>query len=358
MNNQKHPGFKVSLFCLSLLPLTMVSAEETEKDVVEQTVEQAALDPKTQACLAEKLNEVGGEVLVSQIRQECDVEVNGPKDTSKAGAISKRIMSEQKTAFNPYVITPHKMNYILPVSVSDGINRKVYQQAAPSWSENIEDHEAKYQLSIKVPLNYDDMFFEGDSLYFGMTIQSWWQLYADGISKPFRETNYQPEFFYLTGVDWHPYEGNTGVVLGIEHQSNGRSTAISRSWNRVYLNFLFEKGDFAFSIKPWYRLEEDEKEIMEDGSLDPEGDDNPDIHEYMGYFQGAVVYQYDTLEFSLGFRQNFATHKGAAELGVTFPLWGRLRGYLQVFSGYGESLIDYNHNQNRIGLGIALTDIL
>ena len=78
----------------------------------------------------------------------------------------------------------------------------------------------------------------------------------------------------------------------------------------------------------------------------------------MGYFDFKLAYQYDTLEFHGVFRQNFATHKGAAEMGMTFPLWGRLRGYLQYFGGYGESLIDYNHKQNRIGIGIALTDLL
>jgi phospholipase A1 len=57
-------------------------------------------------------------------------------------------------------------------------------------------------------------------------------------------------------------------------------------------------------------------------------------------------------------RENFATHKGFIELGVTFPLWGKLKGYAQLSSGYGESLIDYNYDQKRIGFGIALTDIL
>lgn len=127
----------------------------------------------------------------------------------------------------------------------------------------------------------------------------------------------------------------------------------SRSWNRVYLNFLYEKGDWAFSFKPWYRLKEDERVPGTDS-----GDDNPDILDYMGHFEIGAAYKWEDLEFTLGGRQNLAEHHGALDFGMTFPLWGRLRGYVQYSTGYGESLIDYDHKQQRLGLGFALTNAL
>ncbi|MFT4926029.1 MAG: phospholipase A1 [Phenylobacterium sp.] len=275
------------------------------------------------------------------------------KSNTSTGAISNRRTQERQTEFEPYVITPHKMNYVLPALTTTAINKGAYSDFN-GYEDNLANVEAKLQLSLKVPLNPNSMFIEGDGLYFGFTIQAWWQIYADNISKPFRETNYQPELFYYAPLDWQPLGGNTSIVLGVEHQSNGQAQNLSRSWNRIYTNFLYEKDNFALSFRPWVRITEDEKIDQ----FDPKGDDNPDIDDYLGHFQLGMVYQWKDFEFSARGRQNFATHKGSAEFGLTFPLWGKLRGYATTFTGYGESLIDYNYNQTRFGLGIALNNVL
>lgn len=310
----------------------------------------ANVDPIDQ-CLLDKLKTVSGATRVSQIRAECDLEVQ--VEQQKRGALSNRFVNERATAFDPYVITPHRMNYILPITFTDSLNIDAYKNV-DQWSENITDIESKFQLSIKVPLNYDDILLENDGLFFAMTLESWWQVYANNISKPFRETNYQPEIFYIAPLPWHPFGSNTGFLVGAEHQSNGRSQQLSRSWNRVYAGILMETDNFAMAIKPWIRLRENEKEF----ELDPKGDDNPDILDYMGHFEVTMAYKFDELEFIFEGRQNFARHKGGYKFGATFPFWGRLKGYVEYFTGYGNSLIEYNHKQQRIGIGIALTDIL
>ncbi|WDE08177.1 phospholipase A [Thalassomonas viridans] len=333
-----------------------------------QTQPQAQPQTKAEqdACLLAALKSADAGTSVLQIRAACsaDEKKSRPQASELAsvsrddteitnGIISNRLIAEKNTAFDPFVITPHKMNYLLPVSITDDINTEVYR-GVDAWSDNLTHSEAKFQLSIKVPLNREDLLLEHDGLFFGFTLQSWWQVYSDNISKPFRETNYQPEVFYLAPLNWHPGGGNTGFALGLEHQSNGRSQPLSRSWNRLYVNFLYEKDNFALSFRPWWRLPESKKQMP----FDADGDDNPDIADFMGHFELGLVYKWSDYEWTAKFRENFARHHGALELGLTFPLWGKLRGYAQYSLGYGESLIDYNHSQQRFGLGIALTDLL
>jgi phospholipase A1 len=88
-----------------------------------------------------------------------------------------------------------------------------------------------------------------------------------------------------------------------------------------------------------------------------DGEDNPDIADYYGYGEVTGTYKWRDNSFTLMGRGNLGTGKGAAQFTwASRPLLGPLRGYVQVFSGYGESMIDYDWNQTTIGLGVTLND--
>ncbi len=260
--------------------------------------------------------------------------------------------SDRKSAFDPYILTPHKMSYFLPISYTNNINKEAYEGEG-NYGAKLNNIEAKFQISLKVPLTRDTVFTKGDRVDFGFTLQSWWQLYNHDLSRPFRETNYQPEIFYTAPLNWKPAGGSTNLIVGFEHQSNGRTQTISRSWNRLYATLTFAKNNYAVSFRPWWKIPEGDKVTTPEES----GNDNPDITDYMGHFELTGAYKWHELEFVLAGRRNFKEKKGGIELGMTFPLSGKLKGYLQYAHGYGESLIDYNHYQKRIGIGVALTEI-
>jgi phospholipase A1 len=269
--------------------------------------------------------------------------------------VIERIERERAVQDNASVLLAHRRNYFLPVTWARQPNNAVFENDS-DFNESLDNFEAQFQISLKLPLA-EGLFSENDALFAGFTLRAFWQVYNTDVSAPFRETNYEPEIFWLMPVPWTIFGGDATLVgLGLSHQSNGRSLPYSRSWNRAYVTLIWERWRYVFHLQTWWRLPEDEK----DDPLDPRGDDNPDIEDYMGNFEFTVAYREFDNEFSVLLRNNLDLDEnhGALQLDWTFPLRGRFRGYLQYFNGYGESLIDYNAHIQRIGIGILLTDLL
>lgn len=267
-------------------------------------------------------------------------------DEPEAGsAIDQRIALAWATRDNPFVITPYRPSYILPLAYNGNPNEEPYRYAG---SDLLPDYnEIKFQFSFLVPIT-EVALFSGGFLSFGYTQQSYWQAYNGRSSSPFRENNYEPELIFSLPIDEQAMGMHWRMAgLSLNHQSNGRSDPLSRSWNRVMLEFIAERDNLYASLKPWWRIPETSK------------DDNPDIEKYLGNFELRLLQKYENHTFGLMLRNNLQSENyGAVQLDYTFPIGKRLRGYLQIFNGYGESLIDYNHNNKRIGIGIMLTNWL
>lgn len=274
-------------------------------------------------------------------------------ETTVSEDINSRLIYEKFSDANPFSLTTHKMNYILPYTYAENINRGVYSNFDDfGISEGFRHEEAKFQLSLKFPL-MKSLFTENDKIYFGFTMKSYWQIYATESSRPFRNTDYNPELFYQTSFSKFKNH-DTYMMLGIEHESNGQVQYLSRSWNRVYAAFGTDSDNYAIMLKTWLRISEDSKE----DPFDPKGDDNPDIQDYYGNSELNLIWKHKGFHYSAMGRHNFGTGKGFLELGVTFPLYDKVKGYVQFTNGYGESLLDYNFYQRRIGVGIVFSDIL
>lgn len=279
--------------------------------------------------------------------------VNASGVLASEDTLAERERDETDTVDNPYVFVAHKQNYVLPVSYTSALNRTVYDEIDPEITSFYGPEEVKFQLSLKVQLNDRDLFTADDALQVGFTLEAWWQLYSKDVSSPFREINYQPEIFYVVPLTWKPFGLQPTALFGIEHQSNGQVQGLSRSWNRVYAGLMLEGPRFYGLIKPWYRIPEKEK--PEPNS--PEGDDNPTILDFMGYGEVALGWRGDTYRVLGNLRGNPATGKGAFSVALSFPLFQRFRGVVHYFNGYGDALVDYDHFQQRLGVGILLSNM-
>jgi len=241
----------------------------------------------------------------------------------------------------------------LPISYSNHPNIEPYVNADSNFTD-LNHSEAEFQLSVKILLR-ENIFDNNGHLFLGYTNHSFWQVYNRKISAAFRESDHQPELILDFTNDWEIL-GFRNVINDVilNHQSNGQPGLLSRSWNRVMLNSVFEKGNFAFSINPWYRITESKQEYPGDAG----GDDNPEINHYMGNFEFTGAYKYKSDILSIQVRNNLESeNRGAIELGWTFPVTANMRGYMTYFNGYGHSLIDYNVKQEVVGLGIIFTDL-
>lgn len=275
-------------------------------------------------------------VTIGEIKQSC-------KEQPALTQLEKRIEAEKIARDNKFLLTTHKPNYILLLAHNKDTNEAPFELQFPDEDATGDDTEVKFQISAKYPLAFN--LLGENTLYFAYTNRSFWQLYNEN-SAPFRETNHEPELFLLMPTDWELLGfKNSFINLGFVHQSNGRAGTLSRSWDRLYASFVLEKDNLVIVFKPWYRIKED----IED-------DDNPDIEDYLGNFELTGVYTLGGHTFSAMVRNTLDSNNNSAiQLDWVFPFTRTLGGYIQYFNGYGESLIDYNYDQESIGIGVTLS---
>jgi phospholipase A1/A2 len=244
---------------------------------------------------------------------------------------------------------PYRAVYLLPATWTDRTNHRP-SSPSPGHSSlvdlGLKSVESKYQISLKARFA-SHLLGTPLSLWGGYTQSSRWQVYNGAESRPFRETNYEPEVMLVWPLHGQVLGWQLRMAsLSLNHQSNGRSLPLSRSWNRVIATLAAERGEWVAEFRPWVRLQES-----------AESDDNPDIADHVGRAEVRISRDWGERSLSLQLRHSLrsgARAHGSAQLDWVFPIAGALHGYLQVFSGHGESLVDYNVGQTKLGLGVTI----
>ena len=215
---------------------------------------------------------------------------------------------------------------------------------------------SKFQLSFKYRLFNSEGWMTQTTpwvsgFYLAYTQCSLWDLYDD--SRPFEDTSYLPEIFYLLPKIDLDIDRITafGIQTGFQHESNGSGGEDSRSTNYLYVKPILGMplaGPFHLKIAPRLFTYVNNSE----GS-------NPDLWAYRGYFdlELSII---DPEGLALDSRLWWAEKGATVQLDLTYPmtrLLGRdLNLYLQAqyFNGYAETLLHYNTRHNAFRLGFAI----
>jgi phospholipase A1 len=270
-------------------------------------------------------------------------------DTSLLSRFWELEPSDKRGIFN---FVGYQPNYVLPLHYATRVNRaprSPTQTAVPKPDYRRE--EAKFQLSLRTKLVQDVPLIGGD-LWVAFTQQAMWQIYAGTGHKSFRNIDYQPEAIYVLptapGLRDLPFGWRWSYSqVGIAHQSNGQSDPLSRSWNRVYLGAGFERGDWSLTAKVNQRLSEST------GT-----DKNPDLLAYRGRAEFQLNWSHGLHTASLLYRSTLKNVKyGGLQAEWSYPIFTEqpngLRWFVQAFSGYCETLTDYNFRQTSLGVGVT-----
>ena len=194
-----------------------------------------------------------------------------------------------------------------------------------------------------------------DSVWFSYSQQSYWQLFNNDLSRPFRATDHEPEITYIFPIDTELGKGWRLRYVGISanHQSNGQSLPLSRSWNRVITRAGMEYGNtFAINASLWQRMPEDAAT-----------DDNPEIADLVGRAEVAGLWNINPDNtLALTVRHSLqADANGSIRLAWLRKLNNSgdrtgLRFHTELFTGYGDTLLDYNRKRTVLSMGLTLLD--
>ena len=252
-----------------------------------------------------------------------------------------------------FVVRTFEPNFLLPAHYSSNINKtpsSPTHQDGGSFAQ-YRKTEAELQLSLRSKV-VENLWHSNADVWVGYTQQSIWQMWNGQDSAPFRSSDYEPEAMLVLPIPDHTGDLGGGwrwrmLVAGIAHESNGYGLPLSRSWNYAYLGTAFTHDDFALRARFNQRLGEQGV------------DDNPHITDYIGNTELSASWLPGETTLQLTARTSFKSIKrGSLKFEWTRPVFAAnpdgLRWYVQLFSGYGETMLDYNHRQNSVGLGFTL----
>lgn len=204
-----------------------------------------------------------------------------------------------------------------------------------------QNSDVKFQISLAIRLT-NAVLPWGTYLYLFYTQKTFWNVFENSL--PMRDMNFNP------GIGWTKPFYSRGKYVGkmsliVEHESNGRDSIWSRSWNRITLSgSVLVTRNLLVHAKYWIP-------IVDSGN-------NRDLLKYAGIFQWGFNLMSHNRKFQVGatfVKRSGWNFKWNATLDFSWRVHTKsnLNLFAQYYYGYAENLLDYNQLHSRLRVGIV-----
>lgn len=279
-------------------------------------------------------------LITTSLVQADEGTITNVKSLKKETLVEKEVNTIEKGFGRLGLLDLYRHNYLLPFYHTANPASPLYPDRTP-LNQPLKKNEVKGQLSFLIPVLHPWQKRPHLLIALGYTQKMYWQVYTK--SPYFRETNYQPELFVQDTF------GNQNLIrLGINHQSNGRGGTFERSWNRAMVQLVWANHNYLVEMHLWSLIWEKYSSKLH----------NPNITHYLGHDSVSISHKIfkDLTATVLVSNLESGFKRGHTMFSLSYPLNKSLALYAQYFSGYGQSLMEYNHKTKAFGIGFSLSD--
>lgn len=201
--------------------------------------------------------------------------------------------------------------------------------------------DVKFQLSIAQRLTKSKLPFD-TYLFIQYTQKAFWNVFQNSL--PMRDLNFNPGIGLGHLIIHHNKYIGKGYLM-LEHESNGKDSTASRSWNKITLAAaVLMNKNFEVQFSTWIPI--------------VDGKYNKDLLKYKGIFQLAGNFRTDNRRFNCGLiltkRKTWFSFNTQLELSYKFNNNENQYFFLQYYNGYGEGLLDYKKFRSMLRIGFVI----
>ncbi len=201
--------------------------------------------------------------------------------------------------------------------------------------------DVKFQVSVFQRLTKSKLPFD-TYLFLQYTQKVFWNVFQESL--PVRDLNFNPGIGIGHLIIYeNRYLGKSYLMM--EHESNGKDSIDSRSWNRLSLGVALELNrNWQVQFKGWIPF--------------IDGRNNQDLLTYVGVVQLSGNFRTNNKRFNIGLmvtpRKDWGDFNTQVEFSYKLNKNENQFLFLQYYNGYAENLLEYKQFRSMLRIGLVI----